>query len=207
MVSIEVGVAITQAASPRVRRWRHIRAAAIELFSARGFADVSVDEIAAAAEVSRRTYFNYFATKSAVLFDPDPDESHRLAVLLREGDPDNGAWTSLTKALLSYLRGQEPVVTARREILGADPSLDPMHMLANAQFQQSILQWLIERGMDEVRAALVSGIALAVVRETFRRWRPAEAEYGVFLDALAEGFAFAAEGMSTADGHTLTPSP
>ena len=40
---------------------------AIELFTARGFVEVTVDEIAEAAGISPRTFFRYFPTKAHVV--------------------------------------------------------------------------------------------------------------------------------------------
>ncbi len=41
---------------------------AIELFAARGFDEVSVDDVAQAAGISRRTLFRYYASKNAILW-------------------------------------------------------------------------------------------------------------------------------------------
>ncbi|MFT3713172.1 MAG: TetR/AcrR family transcriptional regulator [Archangium sp.] len=46
---------------------------ATELFYARGFEAVTVDEIAAAAKVSKMTVFNYFARKEELLLDREDD--------------------------------------------------------------------------------------------------------------------------------------
>jgi AcrR family transcriptional regulator len=66
----------------RRESWRALQAAAIALVGSRGLARVTVDDIAEAAGVSRRTFFNHFPTKAAALFDPDPSDAERLAQLL-----------------------------------------------------------------------------------------------------------------------------
>src|SRR6202167_2660743 len=63
----------------RRRTQRALQNAAIVLVGGRGLAEVTVEEIAAAAGVSRRTFFNHFPTKAAALFDPDPSDAERLA--------------------------------------------------------------------------------------------------------------------------------
>src|SRR5690348_3816694 len=44
----------------------HITHVALELFATRGFDDVSVDDVAHAAGISRRTLFRYFSSKNAI---------------------------------------------------------------------------------------------------------------------------------------------
>lgn len=56
----------------------HISDVAIELFAAHGFTDVSVDDIARAAGIARRTLFRYYASKNAI---PWGDFSTHLAQL------------------------------------------------------------------------------------------------------------------------------
>ena len=61
--------------------------AATRLFWERGFDQVTVDEIAAAAEVGRMTVFNHFRRKEDMFFDREEEGRDVLRAALRERDP------------------------------------------------------------------------------------------------------------------------
>jgi len=92
---------------PRVGRRRtttpdHITDVAIELFTARGFAEVSVDDVAHAAGIARRTLFRYYASKNAILWgDFDAHLAH-LQGLLDNVDPRVPLGKALRAALLAF---------------------------------------------------------------------------------------------------------
>jgi AcrR family transcriptional regulator len=84
------------------RRTREsIALAAADLFRERGFAAVTVDDVARAADVSRQTVFNYFPTKEQMLFDREDELGAALLALVR--DRPDGA--SLVAAFRAHTRG------------------------------------------------------------------------------------------------------
>src|SRR5471032_2742713 len=61
--------------------------AATRLFLERGFDQVTVDEIAEAADVGRMTVFNHFPRKEDMFFDRDEEGREILRNALRQRDP------------------------------------------------------------------------------------------------------------------------
>jgi len=64
-----------------------ISTTATQLFFERGFDEVTVDEIAAAADVGRMTVFNHFPRKEDMFFDRDEDGRELLREALQQRDP------------------------------------------------------------------------------------------------------------------------
>ncbi|GAB6903160.1 acyl-CoA-like ligand-binding transcription factor [Kineosporia succinea] len=101
-----------QGGRPATTSARELADTAQRLFLERGFEEVTVDEIAAAAGVSRRTFFRYFSTKSDVLWVETPGENEQFARLLAEADPDLPYDRVITEAALVTHRITSP---AKRE--------------------------------------------------------------------------------------------
>ena len=71
----------------RLATRRAISVVADRLFRERGFDQVTVNEIATAADVGRMTVFNHFARKEDMFFDRDEEVREVLRQALRERDP------------------------------------------------------------------------------------------------------------------------
>lgn len=86
--------------------------AALELFEQHGFDGVTVEEIAAAAVVSARTFYRYFGSKEGVLFD---QQDELLAVLHRTivtEQPDQPAIAAVRAAIVTLTQHTAHLVTA-----------------------------------------------------------------------------------------------
>jgi len=80
------------------------------LFIARGFDHVTVDEIAAAADVGRMTVFNHFPRKEDMFFDRDEEGRKMLREALRERDPGVAPIEALRLLAHRLVAEQSPVV-------------------------------------------------------------------------------------------------
>ena len=119
---------------------------ALALFEERGYDAVSVEEIAAAAEVSPRTFYRYFPAKEDVLvLDPETDAAVRAA--LAEDQPDETDVDFVARTLIAALTARRPE-RARRgyHLIQATPALQGrIHQLVWRD-QEIIVQALLARG-------------------------------------------------------------
>jgi mycofactocin system transcriptional regulator len=104
---MEGPVLVQPRAGGRVGRRRsttrhHITDVAIELFAGRGFAEVSVDDVAEAAGIARRTLFRYYASKNAIPWGDFDAHLQHLHDLLDHMDPDVPTEQALRAALLAF---------------------------------------------------------------------------------------------------------
>ncbi len=93
---------------PATTSARDLADTAQRLFLERGFERVSVEDIAAAAGVSRRTFFRYFSTKSDVLWVETASENAQFAQFLAQADPARRYDEVLSEAALSVHRITTP---------------------------------------------------------------------------------------------------
>jgi AcrR family transcriptional regulator len=99
--------ATTETGGLRARKKRQTRAAiaaaAMELFQARGFDAVTIAEIAAAADVSRKTIFNYFPAKEDLVFHAGQERRAALVHAIRACPPGTSLVAPFRAATTEYL--------------------------------------------------------------------------------------------------------
>jgi AcrR family transcriptional regulator len=184
----------------RRESWAALRAAAFALVEERGFAAVTVDDVAAAAGVSRRTFFNHFPTKAAALFDPAEGDARRLRELLAGAEPGTAVWPALRDALVAFTAGETGTLAVRRRLVAEDPELDAYLRTAHRHVGVAVEEWSRARVPDDpFEAALVAETAAAVLMTAFLSWHP-DTDPDLFPRLVASGFDRVGAGFGQAGG-------
>jgi AcrR family transcriptional regulator len=140
--------------------------AALALFAEHGFAATTVDEVAAAAGVTQRTFFRHFRDKEEVLFGGDEQILQvLLAGLADGGGPDPAA--DLLAALLALAGEFEPQrdhLRLRASVIAADVGLTGRDLAKQARWTAAVADGLREKGHPPDRAHLVAEVGSAVFR-------------------------------------------
>jgi AcrR family transcriptional regulator len=86
---------------------QRISEVAIGLFVERGFENVTIAEVASAAEVSVNTVYNYFESKEDLVLSPEEASPQRLADIVRQRRPGESAAGAVLARLREEVRGRE----------------------------------------------------------------------------------------------------
>ena len=80
----------------------HIADVALDLFSTYGFSEVSVDDVALASGIARRTLFRYYSSKNAIPWGDFDAHLRHFATVLDGTEPDAPLRAALRDALLDF---------------------------------------------------------------------------------------------------------
>ena len=176
-----------------------LEAAALRLFGERGFDSVTVDDIAAEADVSRRTFFRYFASKEDVLLADHFVQLARLRDAMTARPPDEPILTALRNALLSMtgdFEDRRDMVILRGRIMRDTPSLQARSLVHQKAWEEAMQAMVAERlAVDptvDLRPGVVSATTLAALRVAFTNWLTA--------GATGDLIAMTAEALDLLDG-------
>lgn len=155
---------------------RDIVSAARELVAERGLGGVTVDEIAAAAGVSPRTFFNYFTCKEEAVVGVDPSVIAEKADELRQRPIEEAPAEALRAVLAEWFDPDRtlPYRRLRDEIVSRHPELVPRHLAVQAEIQAALAVALADRmGTDRAedpRPELLVAATFATSNAAFAWW-------------------------------------
>ncbi|WP_410599451.1 TetR family transcriptional regulator [Amycolatopsis sp. lyj-90] len=158
---------------------RSLATAAVDLFVTQGYEATTVDEIAAAAGVGRRTFFRYFDAKDDVLFANHDEIVAEMEEVFATADPAcepvEVGCDAVRLVLDSYaadIDGSLKRFTLTRTV----PSLRDKEVATVDRYQRVLARYLQgrfeEQGdpMAALRAAVVAAAIAAANNHVLRRW-------------------------------------
>ena len=159
------------------RTRRRIEGVALGLFETHGFDGTTIDEIAAAADISPRTFFHYFPSKEDVVL---ADYATRLEMIvdeLKSTPSDQEPWRALLGAFLivaADYEAEREQLLRRFRIIRATPSVAARNLLIQATWEdavtEAVSEWLGVDAARDIRPRLLAGATLAAMRASLSRW-------------------------------------
>ena len=132
-------------ARKKEQAWTAIRATALRLFAERGCDAVSVTDIAAAANVSRGTFFNYFDGKESVVVTYGFHEADVQRRLMDRRPPGEPLWDSMVAIILVYLDEFEPEIVTHLRLKTGSPTLTRSARPMTDRLVADLRTWAVDR--------------------------------------------------------------
>ncbi|BBX34977.1 transcriptional regulatory protein [Mycolicibacterium mageritense DSM 44476 = CIP 104973] len=181
----------------------HIADVAIEMFVARGFDEVSVDDIAAAAGISRRTLFRYYGSKNAIPwgnFDAHLQQLRELLATLSPAVPLGDALRQALLAFNTYGAAETEAHRQRMRVILETTGLQAYSMTMYAGWREVIATYVARRTgtqttdlVPQTAAWLMLGVALSA----YEHWLADES--ASLTAAIADAFDIARPGLDALD--------
>ena len=182
---------------------RALTVAAIRLAIEKGSPDrVTVEEISDAADVSPRTFFNYFSSKEDAILGVDPDGRSTMRSELELRPAEESPVDALRAALLATAESIDDnaeLWAQRLQLVREHPSLTPGYVASFADFERGLVEAMAARlGLDadtDLYPSVVVAAALTVMRVTVKHWQanavdtPLTQLLDTAFDNLADGLA------------------
>jgi mycofactocin system transcriptional regulator len=193
---------------PRAGRHRsttphHITDVALDLFAARGFDEVSVDDVAHAAGIARRTLFRYYASKNAIPWGDFDAHLQHLRDLLDQVDPEMPLRDALRTALLAFNTFDESETARHRKrmrVILETTELQAYSMTMYAGWRDVIASFVARRlraRPEDLVPQTVAWMMLGIAVSAYEHWL---ADESVSLPtALGDAFDVGSAGLDRLD--------
>nr|QIG97016.1 TetR family transcriptional regulator [Bradyrhizobium sp. 6(2017)] len=156
----------------RARKRRETRErltrAAMALFLERGFEATTLDDIVAAADISRRTFFHYFASKEDVVFAWQEDGSTALIAAVAARPAAESMLQAAENAIAEMVRQLDPrEAVALARLKRDNPALQARDQVKYEKLERELADALLKRAgnkADRMKARLVAMITTGAMR-------------------------------------------
>lgn len=174
----EIDGAVKEGRRERKRRQtrERIEAAALALFLERGFDGTTIEDITEAADVSKRSFFDYFPSKEEVVFAWQDSFADELADAVAAQPQDASIAEVIEGALTSLLltASSDPQRLAIGALIRDTPVLRARDQLKYTKLEKKLTEALRARFGDSeeerLRLRLLSAIVVSTLRIGGERW-------------------------------------
>jgi AcrR family transcriptional regulator len=151
--------------------------AALRLVAEHGLEHVSVDDIAERADVSPRTFFNYFSSKDDAVLGLDPEASGRQVDAFRDRPADESplqALRAVQRLQAAEMAEETELWPLRLKVIDASPVLVGRLAGVFGESERALAEAIAERTRTRVGVGvyptLLAGVAGVAVRTALHRW-------------------------------------
>jgi AcrR family transcriptional regulator len=166
----------------KLRTRKELAETALRMFSERGFDQVTIEEIAAAVEVSPSTFLRYFERKEDVLLADDARRLDELTAALAARPSDEAVLDVVRHALAALaddIEADRDTITARARIMSDTPSLRARSLENQTRVEQALAQSIASRldaDRTELHVRLIAATSIAAFRIATEVWLAHDAD-------------------------------
>lgn len=180
--------------------------AALELFERKGFEATTVEDIAAAADVSPRTFFRYFESKQDVVLAKTNEKRDGLSTLLAARPPEEPPLEALRRTIvgvISEMLSSDDGALREMKVMMGTPELRNLALDHFHEHQDELAVALAGRmGVppDSFSPGLLAGVVSTSLWATVNRWVAEGADPARMVPMIDEVFDLLASGFETVGG-------
>jgi AcrR family transcriptional regulator len=152
-----------------------IQEKALDLFDEHGFPNVTIEEIAEAADVSPSSVYRYFGTKEQlVLWDElDVEFLDAAGDELSSGPPAQALRNALAETMARFYEGNETLAQRKTRYVMEEPALRPALLEATEEFSRQVAEGLrraTDPPMDDFEAEVTAAAMVWAMMAASRNW-------------------------------------
>src|ERR1700712_2520046 len=165
---------------PPVTSRAELEAISLAMFSAHGFEVTSVDEIAAAAGIGRRTFFRYFKSKNDAVWGDFDTQLEQFARWFENCPPEIPIISAIRAGVLEFNSFDEPATASLRDrmrIILSSPALQAYSTLRYRAWRQVIVHFSAARlgvAESDLMPRALGHLALAAALAGYEQWLAAD---------------------------------
>jgi AcrR family transcriptional regulator len=207
----------SRAAAQRLKMRRELAAAAMELFATKGYEATTVDEIAAAAGVARRTFFRHFRSKEEAIFPDHDDTLVRAEAVLNAAPPHEHPLDTVCRGIKEVMKmyaARPEISVARYKLTREVPTLREAEIASVARYERLFTRYLLGHfdehahhdaaNDDPLLAEVAASAVVTAHNHVLRRWLRADGKGDVEAQ-LDHAFAIVRRTFGTGTGAGRTP--